>query len=63
MKIGIVGMGTVGNAIYLNLTTKCRDSGIIVKGYDKFKNIGSLEEIIDSNIIFLCLPTIYRLRD
>ncbi|GIW67089.1 MAG: hypothetical protein KatS3mg095_0987 [Candidatus Parcubacteria bacterium] len=31
-----------------------------VYGYDKFKNIGSLEEVNKAKVIFLCLPTPYR---
>lgn len=53
--IGIIGLGFVGSAINKSfiiheITTSC---------YDKFKNIGSFEDILDTEILFLCLPTQY----
>ena len=53
--IGIIGVGFVGDAL-LNSFQK---SGILVKPYDKYKNIGSLSDTLTSDIIFLCLPTLY----
>ena len=54
--IGIIGLGFVGNAIYKSLLNKKIDN---IKKYDKFKDggIGSLEECLDTEILFLCLPT------
>ena len=54
--IGIIGLGFVGNAILESLKYK----GIInVKIYDKFKNngIGKLEDLLETDFLFLCLPT------
>lgn len=57
MKIGIVGIGCVGSAILNNFLEK----KIKVLCYDKYKNIGvkHIKELIECNIIFLCLPTPY----
>ena len=57
-KVGIIGLGVVGNAIYKHFKTKMDD----VIGYDKFKRENSVEKIEDTSdckIIFLCLPTLY----
>ena len=55
MKVGIAGIGVVGGAALKSFS----EYGIDVKGYDKFKNIGSLEDLLDRDIVFLCLPTLY----
>ena len=56
MKIGIVGQGFVGSAIYEGLKTFYN-----VKTYDldeSKRNCESLQELIEeSQIIFQCLPT------
>ena len=49
MKIGIVGYGHVGQAMH-NLF---KDAVI----YDKYKNIGSMDEINDCFAAFVCVPT------
>ena len=56
-KIGIIGCGFVGSAMIESLSFK----GLNCKQYDKFKNggIGSLEDMKDCEILFLCLPTVY----
>jgi UDPglucose 6-dehydrogenase len=55
MKIGLVGIGTVGGAIYKDFLEK----QIYVKAYDKIKNIGTFDDILDTDILFLCLPTLF----
>jgi UDPglucose 6-dehydrogenase len=55
-KIGVIGLGIVGKTLFDWLKKKKID----VKGYDKFKNIGSREELKDREVIFLCLPTPYN---
>ena len=57
MKIGIIGIGCVGNAIKEDFTSK----GIEVIIYDKYKNggIGLFEHTLICDLIFLCLPTPY----
>jgi UDPglucose 6-dehydrogenase len=59
MKIGVIGIGIVGDAIYKSFINKCHRSDVIIVGYDKFKNIGSFNDIVDTRIVFLCLPTLY----
>jgi UDPglucose 6-dehydrogenase len=56
MKISICGCGFVGNAIYQYFSKK---DIYIIKTYDLYKNIGSFEDIVDSDILYLCLPTLY----
>jgi len=48
-KIGIIGVGYVGGAL----------ARVISKAilYDKYKKIGSIEEINKADIIFICVPT------
>jgi len=57
-KIGIVGIGFVGNAMYETFKRKKLQD---IKIYDKYKNggIGNLEDCLDTDIIFLALPTLY----
>ena len=52
MKIGVVGLGFVGGALFDGFA-KYRHQML---GYDKYKNEGceSLEALISSEIIFLC---------
>lgn len=49
MKIGIVGYGHVGEAMH----GLFKDAII----YDKFKNLGTREEINDCDTVFVCVPT------
>jgi UDPglucose 6-dehydrogenase len=55
-KIGIIGLGFVGNAIYETFKMK-NISDLYV--YDKYKNggIGNLEDCLNSEILFIALPT------
>ena len=55
MKIAQIGCGFVGSA--LNKSFKIH--GISSTVYDKFKNIGRFEDVVGSEVIFLCLPTPY----
>ena len=57
MNIGIIGLGFVGDALHNSFMLK----NIPMNLYDKYKNggIGSFEEVLQSSIIFLCLPTLY----
>ena len=56
MKIGIVGLGVVGSSILSSLKLK----NIDVRGYDKYKLIDNFDSILLSNILFLCLPTLFN---
>jgi UDPglucose 6-dehydrogenase len=61
MNIAIIGLGFVGNAIYKTLKLKKIDNIVV---YDKFKNggIGNINECLNSDIMFLCLPTLYDIK-
>lgn len=58
MKISIVGLGFVGSAIQKSFSLN--DIELIL--YDKYKNngIGKLENILNSDMTFLCLPTLFN---
>lgn len=60
MKVCIIGYGFVGNAIYNSLLKKNFKPYTNLFIYDKYKNGGIGEINYDSNIIFLCLPTLYN---
>jgi nucleotide sugar dehydrogenase len=53
IRIGIIGLGFVGGAIYRSF----KEKNINVIGYDKYKNFDSFEDCLLSDIMFLCLPT------
>lgn len=54
----VVGLGFVGSAMYKSFALR---KVAPLGGYDKYKNggIGSLEECMETPIIFLSLPTLY----
>jgi UDPglucose 6-dehydrogenase len=56
--IGIIGLGFVGSALEKSFKLK----NIDVISYDKYKNggIGSFDNIIKCDILFLCLPTLFN---
>lgn len=53
MKVGIIGLGFVGGAMLKSFKLK----GYVVVGHDKYKESGSFEDCLNTDIIFLCLPT------
>jgi UDPglucose 6-dehydrogenase len=55
ITVGIAGLGVVGCALQNVFTEK----KIMVKGYDKYKKIGSPEDLLEVDIAFLALPTPY----
>jgi UDPglucose 6-dehydrogenase len=55
MIIAQIGNGFVGSALNRSFFMK----GLNIKIYDKFQNLGSLEDILNSDYIFFCLPTPY----
>ena len=55
-KIGICGLGFVGNAIYNAFNNKENIDFII---YDKYKNINDFQILLKADFIFICLPTNY----
>lgn len=54
-KIGICGLGFVGNAIYQTF----KYYNLLIYNYDLYKNIGNKDDLLKSELIFLCLPTPY----
>ena len=57
-SIGIIGNGFVGNAVYQNLRDKvsCK-----VFDVDKNRSLNTLDEVINQDFIFVCLPTPMRM--
>ena len=56
MNIGIVGIGVVGSAIKKYYENKDYN----LKLFDKYKNIGNIENLLECEFIFLCLPTPFK---
>lgn len=55
-NIGIVGVGVVGDALLSYLDSQ----GCHPRLYDKFKSVGSLDEVNEADVVFVCVPTPYR---
>ena len=53
--IAQIGYGFVGGALSRSLNVK----GYCTLIYDKYQNIGQPEDVLESDFIFLCLPTPY----
>jgi UDPglucose 6-dehydrogenase len=62
-RVGIVGHGFVGSAIHMSLEKHMYICNTNLFVYDKYKNNSyfskSLDELLQTEIIFLCLPTLY----
>ena len=59
LKIGIIGFGVVGSAIYEGFKLKgLTEINLIV--YDKYKKIGDIENMKYADFIFIALPTPYN---
>ncbi len=52
MKIGVIGLGMVGEVLY-RVFGKYHE----VKGYDKYKASDKFEDLLDSDMIFIAVPT------
>ena len=53
-KIGVIGIGFVGSAIKTFFEKK-----IETICYDKYKEFSKLEQILPTDLVFLCLPTLF----
>lgn len=54
VKIGVVGLGVVGGAVY----SVFKERGLDVSGFDSAKpEAGTFEDVIKADVLFLCLPT------
>ena len=58
MLLGICGKGVVGSAV----AQWCIDRAHRVVVYDKYKNIGSMNELLSCDYLFLCLPTVFSIE-
>jgi GDP-mannose 6-dehydrogenase len=62
MKVGICGLGFVGQAIYSFLNNMANESaeclGTVV--YDKYKKINSLDALVSTDLVYICIPTPYE---
>ena len=58
VNVGIVGNGFVGNAVYQNLRDKVKCK---IYDVDKNRSLNPLEEVIQQDFIFVCLPTPMRM--
>lgn len=56
LKIGVIGLGVVGETIFEALKFYHKK----VVGYDKFKPSDTFEEVTEANVIFIALPTIQK---
>ena len=61
-KIGIIGLGFVGGAMFESFKLKGLIENKNIFIYDKYKNggIGGFEDILNTNILFIALPTPYN---
>ncbi len=53
MKIGVIGLGVVGNTIFAVMKFFYGH----VRGYDKYKDSDSFESVCATNLIFVAVPT------
>lgn len=53
MRIGVIGLGKVGKAVY-DVLMKRHD----VRGYDKYKPSDPFSEILDCEVVFITVPTL-----
>lgn len=54
-RVGIIGLGFVGGA-----TSRAFAQYTHIAVYDKYKNIGTMKEAANQDIVFVCLPTPMR---
>ncbi len=52
-RIGIMGIGMVGGALNYYFET----AGVRTYIYDKYKRLGSIDEVNNADVIFVCVPT------
>lgn len=53
MKIGQIGFGFVGGALHRSFAKK----GVKTAVYDKYLEKGSIKNLLNTDVVFLCLPT------
>jgi len=62
-KIGICGIGFVGSSMMNSFIEHKMILNENLFCYDKYKNIGSFEDLLNSDILFLALPTQFKTED
>ena len=64
MKVGIVGVGFVGDAVK-SYFERINHNLLELFIYDKFKDggIGDLSSILKTDLVYLCLPTLFNSED
>lgn len=53
MKLGVIGLGTVGSAVYESFKTIGHD----VKYFDIKYSDSTLSDVLDAEVLFVCVPT------
>ena len=53
-KVGIIGNGFVGNAVYQNVRDKAETK---VYDVDRNRSLNTFEEVLQQEYIFVCVPT------
>lgn len=59
LRIGIIGIGVVGTAMMNSFIKKGYENNKNLFVYDKYKNINDFDSIVNTDILFLSLPTLY----
>ena len=57
MLVGICGLGFVGQAIHTFMKQATSIHNTVV--YDKYKQLNSLDALLDADILYICIPTPY----
>ena len=60
MNVSIIGLGCVGSAMRMSFEEKFKLSDTKILVYDKYKEIGNINDTLNSDFIFLCLPTLFK---
>jgi UDPglucose 6-dehydrogenase len=55
MRVSVVGVGFVGGAVYKVF----KEKGVNIVCYDKYKQTDTFTQCLESDIMFMCLPTLY----
>jgi UDPglucose 6-dehydrogenase len=53
--VGVIGVGVVGDAVRRYFESQ----GTQVRLYDPYKRLGSVEEVNEADVVFICVPTPY----
>ena len=63
LSVSVIGLGFVGSAMFDTFMEKGMKNGENLFGYDKYKtqeNMASFENCLNTEIMFLALPTQYK---